>query len=356
MHVQTDDAESAGSERSAASSEDQDSERPMMAAPTSDRLLEQSEIDALLGLGFDDSPNSQPSILALINPGIVTYERLPMLEVVFDRLERMLTSTIRGLTAQSVDVTISAVSAHRFGDYLNAIELPAMIAVSRAVEWDNLVLVLLDGTIIYSIVDVLLGGGQRGAALKVEKRAYTTIETALVERLVKLILADLGAAFSPITQVQFKLERLEINPRFAAIARPGNASVVFRMNVNFETRGGVIEFLVPYASLEPVREVLLQKFLGEKFGRDPIWEGHLASEIAEADVQLDAILEEIELPLRSVLDFEVGTLLQLDVTPDSSLELRCANSPMFKGRMGRRGDRLAIAVDERITPEGSPEP
>jgi len=45
-----------------------------------------------------------------------------------------------------------------------------------------------------------------------------------------------------------------------------------------EDRGGRLELLLPYATLEPVRELLLQQFMGEKFGRDSIWETHLAEE------------------------------------------------------------------------------
>ena len=46
-----------------------------------------------------------------------------------------------------------------------------------------------------------------------------------------------------------------------------------------EDRGGRIELLLPYATLEPIRKMLLQQFMGEKFGRDNIWEGHLATEL-----------------------------------------------------------------------------
>ena len=128
--------------------------------------------------------------------------------------------------------------------------------------------------------------------MRVEGRPYTTIEASLVERLIRLILADLSSAFAPITPVQFRFDRMETNPRFAAIARPGNACVVFKLRIDVQDRGGSVEFLIPYATLEPARDLLLQMFMGEKFGRDPIWEGHLATEIFAADVQLEAVLHE----------------------------------------------------------------
>ncbi len=90
------------------------------------------------------------------------------------------------------------------------------------------------------------------------------------------MLHDLGEAFAPIAAVDFRFERLETNPRFAAITRLSNAAVLARLRIDMEDRGGRLELLLPYATLEPVRELLLQQFMGEKFGRDSIWESHLA--------------------------------------------------------------------------------
>ena len=66
----------------------------------------------------------------------------------------------------------------------------------------------------------------------------------------------------------------------------------FKLRIDLEDRGGTIEFLIPYATLEPARDLLLQMFMGEKFGRDSIWENHLAREIWVTDVELEAVLEE----------------------------------------------------------------
>jgi len=50
-------------------------------------------------------------------------------------------------------------------------------------------------------------------------------------------------------------------------------------------------------------------FMGEKFGRDSIWESHLASELWLTDVDVNAVLDEQMMTLQDVLDFKVGTRL-----------------------------------------------
>ena len=168
-----------------------------------------------------------------------------------------------------------------------------MLAVFKAEEWDNYG---PDGRsispMIYSIVDVLLGGRRGTAAMRIEGRPYTTIERTLVERLIQVVLADLSASFDPLCPVTFRFERLEVNPRFATISRLSNAAVLARLRIDMEDRGGRIELLLPYATLEPVRELLLQQFMGEKFGRDSIWETHLAEELWNTEVELAVVLDE----------------------------------------------------------------
>jgi flagellar motor switch protein FliM len=314
----------------------------------STRVLNQDEIDSLLG--FDeagDEGSDRAGIQAILNSALVSYERLPMLEVVFDRLVRMMTTSLRNFTSDNVEVSLDDILSQRFGDYLNSIPLPAMLTVFKAEEWDNFGLMTVDSSMIYSIVDVLLGGRRGTAAMRVEGRPYTTIERTLVERMIHVVLADLSAAFDPLSPVTFRFDRLETNPRFATISQPSNAAIVARLRIDMEDRGGRLEILIPFATLEPVRELLLQMFMGEKFGRDSIWETHLAEEMWFTEVGLEAVLDTQTMPLSRVLDLKVGSKFLLNATPDSPVILRCGDQPMFVGKMGRRGNNIAIRVDQR---------
>jgi len=332
-----------------------DTAAPTIDAPQGDEgvgtaaILDQNEIDSLLGFGGDEGPGKEQSgIRAIIDSALVSYERLPMLEVVFDRLVRMMSTSLRNFTSDNVEVSIDSITSIRFGDYLNSIPLPAMLSVFKAEEWDNYGLLTIDSALIYSIVDVLLGGRRGTAAMRIEGRPYTTIERNLVERLVSVVLSDLSGAFDPLSPVTFRFDRLETNPRFATIGRPANAAVLARLRVDMEDRGGRLEVLLPYATLEPVREILLQGFLGEKFGRDSIWEAHLAGELWHTTVPIQAILDTVEMPLREVLDWHVGMRIPLTATVDSDVRLVCGDLQMFIGKMGRRAGNIAVQVSEKI--------
>jgi len=310
-----------------------------------ERVLTQDEIDSLLGFSLSDvSLNDNSGIRAIIDSAMVSYERLPMLEIVFDRLVRLMTTSLRNFTSDNVEVSLDRITSVRFGDYLNSIPLPAILAVFKAEEWDNFGLMTVNSSLIYSIIDVLLGGRRGQASARVEGRPYTTIESNLVKRMIEVVLADAELAFKPLSPVKFNIDRMETNPRFAAISRPANAAILVRLRIDMEDRGGELELLLPYATIEPIREVLLQMFMGEKFGRDPIWEGHLATEIGQAEIEVNAVLYEAKLPLRKMMRLEVGDTLMLDLKSDAPVCVRCGHVTLSEGRMGRVGDRVAVRV------------
>lgn len=316
------------------------------------RILNQDEIDSLLGFDDDAGGGEETSgVMALINSAMVNYERLPMLDIVFDRLVRLMSTSLRNLTSDNVEVSLDQVSTVRFGDYMNSIPLPAMLSVFKAEEWDNNGLMVTDSALIYSIVDVLLGGRKGTPAIRVEGRPYTTIETKLVERMVGVTLSDLSSAFDPLSPVSFSLDRMETNPRFATITQSGNACVLARLRIDMGDRGGRMEILIPYATLEPIRELLLQMFMGEKFGRDSIWETHLTHELHKTEVQLQAVLGETTLSLNDVLNWRIGTRVMFNTTVQDDLELRCGNFPMFRGPVGQKQDYLAVRIEGYIPPE-----
>ena len=137
------------------------------ARETSTRVLNQDEIDSLLGFDEEhDESAGQSGIQAILNSASL-YERLPMLEVVFDRLVRLMSTSLRNFT-DNVEVFLDNIASIRFGDYLNSIPLPAMLSVFKAEEWDNYGLITVDSSLIYSIVDVLraAAGERRPCASK----------------------------------------------------------------------------------------------------------------------------------------------------------------------------------------------
>ncbi|WP_222873168.1 hypothetical protein [Hankyongella ginsenosidimutans] len=106
-------------------------ERRQLRGAASGRVLDQDEIDSLLGFDGDADEGARTGIQAIINSSLVSYERLPMLDVIFDRLVRLMTTSLRNFTSDNIEVSLDNITSVRFGDYLNSVPLPAMMGFSR---------------------------------------------------------------------------------------------------------------------------------------------------------------------------------------------------------------------------------
>lgn len=281
---------------------------------------------------------------AVLESNVINHERLPMLEVVCERMVRNFATSMRNLTSDAIEINLDAITSVRFGDFMENQRLPAMFGVFQVKPWESYGVVVVDAALIYAIVDGLLGGRGGTRALPPEGRTFTNIESSLVSRVVQMALDDLARAFEEIAPVAMGLERMELSPRFAAIAEPTNAAAVASYTVLMEGRGGTISILLPYATLEPVRDKLLQRFMGEKAGRDRMWAQHMASELYNTQVTVDVVLGEKMMSLREVRSLEVGQTIAFSHRPDDALQIHCGGIALGRAHIGQRSSNIAIRL------------
>jgi flagellar motor switch protein FliM len=321
---------------------------PKMGA-INDDMFDQDSIDALFGFDSDMPAQPKSGLKAMIESNVISHERLPMLEVVCERMVRSFATSMRNLTSDAIDVSLEEITSTRFGEFMNRVALPAMFGVFQVTEWENYGVVTVDSGLIYAVVDALLGGRKGSRPMRVEGRAFTTIETMLVSKMVQLALDDLSAAFEAIEPVTMVVERMESSPRFAAIAGPSNIAAVATFRVDMEGRGGKFSVLLPYATIEPVRDKLLQRFMGEKLGRDRIWAAHMASELTNTEVTVDVVLGEKLMSLRDVMTLKVGQTIALSHSPNDALQVQCGGVPLGRAHIGQRSSNIAIRMATDIS-------
>jgi len=327
--------------------------QPTGGAPTFDGDFDQAGIDALFGVSDSAAPPKQ-GLKAVIESKIISHERLPMLEVVCERMVRRFATSMRNLTSDAIDVSLEDLSSARFGDFMNGVALPAMIGVFNVEQWENYGIVAVESSLIYAVVDALLGGRRGNGPVRIEGRAFTTIETNLVSRMLALALADLSAAFLPIATVDMRLERVETNPRFAAIAGPTNVAAVATFRVDMEGRGGKFSVVLPYATMEPVRDKLLQRFMGEKIGRKNIWQDHMAAELRKTEVSIDILLGERTMLLGEIRALAIGDTIRLNNSPDDALEVHCGGTQLGLAQIGQRRNNIAVRILSDIARGNNP--
>lgn len=300
----------------------------------------------LLGFDFDGAATVDRSGLrALVNSAFVPHRRLPMLDVIFDRTARLMTTALRQLTDENFEAVLDDVSSTRFADFQQSIAPPVLIAVGRADALDSGFLVACDAPILTASVDALLGGRRRAAAVS-EERAFTAIELAIAQRVFAGLIATLGEAFSVVEAGDFKMQRIETTPRFAVIAQDASVCTLAKFRVRFEGGAGKIAVLIPNMSLEPIRESLSRAFVGEMREAERVWVETLSREVAASRIEIDAVIAERAISLGALGALKRGDTLRFPSAPGAAAELRAGGVTLGAARVGRSGDFAAVKLGE----------
>lgn len=273
-------------------------------------------------------------------------ERLPMMEIGLDRVARALQATLRKYADDKVSVATKAMRDIRFSTYLRENEPPYTFYIARFEVTGAPVLLVTQGDLVQLTIDLLLKSRQ--PAVEIAGRSFTATERILTERMVRMIMNEIGASFQPIAEFNLKMDRTETNPRFLTAVREKDGLLATTITITIGDRKGSIDLLIPHASLEPYKDVLRQQYAGDKFGRDQLWEQHLTQELLVSHVRVTAILDEPTVSLNDVINWQVGSVLPLDITANEPIRLHTGQSAVFFGSMGRHDDRVVVRIDGRL--------
>ncbi|MCB2112902.1 MAG: FliM/FliN family flagellar motor switch protein [Parvularculaceae bacterium] len=318
---------------------------------------EDSPLTELLGFDFSaEDGQDRSGLKALINSAVVSHKRMPMLDVIFDRTARLMSTSLRQLTNENIEVTLDNVSSVRFGEFIQAQSAAGVIGVIHSKSFDGYALLAADSPLVHSVVDLLLGG-RRSSGTGVEGRALTAIELGLAERMLKTLIDDFGEAFAPVADAAFALDRVETTPRFAAIAQDASVCTLAKFKIRLEEMTTRATILVPHAMIEPVREKLLCDFIGESGAADEIWKRRLGAGVSASGVELAAVLADRSMTIGDLRALKIGETLKFAANVGARVELRAGALSVAKGRVGRMGELVAVKIDAALAkPESEMEP
>jgi flagellar motor switch protein FliM len=304
-----------------------------------------SGVADILGFDFGTAETVDRSGLrALVDSALVSHRRLPMLDVIFDRAARLMTTSLRQLADENVEVALDDVASTRFADFQQSLSAPSVIGVARAPALDGHALVAADGAFLLAVVDGLLGGRRASDGLDAGERGFTAIELSIAQRVFEALVENLGDAFRPVMEGGFELQRIETTPRFAAIAQGASVCALAKFRVRFDGRAARAAALIPHATLEPIRKSLAQAFVSEAKSAEKAWRDQLSREISAATVEIDVVIAEEMMPLRALGALGVGETLVFARPTRGVAELRAGGAPIGRGRIGKSGDAAAVEI------------
>jgi flagellar motor switch protein FliM len=211
-------------------------------------------------------------------------------------------------------------------------------------------LMVLETPLAFAFVDTLFGG-TGVSEVRVEGRNFTSIETKMIGKIASIILADLEKAWSDVHKIQMGLVRSEMDPQFAAIARPDDMVIVVEFRVEIEKDSGTLTLCLPYFTIEPIKDKLKHSFQDDTSEVDHALRTSLEERIREADVNLSCTLGRARIRGKELLEMKVDDVIPLDQSIGDSIVVRVEGIGKFKGYPGCCNNKQAIRISERLNKE-----
>lgn len=317
--------------------------------PVSD-ILNQDEIDALLhGVenGAVQTAVAEPTAPGearsydLASQDRIVRGRMPTLEMMNERFARYFRISLFNMLRRTAEIAVGEVRLLKFSEYVHSLFVPTNLNLIRMKPLRGTGLIVIDPKLLFIVVDNFFGGDGRFHA-KIEGREFTPTEMRVVQMLLRLAFQDLREAWTPVLAVDFEYISSEVNPQFANIVSPSEVVVVTRVQVELENGGGELHFTVPYATLEPIRELLVAGIQSDRVEFDERWSAALRDEVQGVRIGLSCTLAERELSLRELITLVPGDIIPVDI-PDSVIAL-VEGVPVFDCEFGVHDGHNALRV------------
>lgn len=317
-------------------------------------ILSQDEIDALLhGVGDGSVATQDPQVhdgqarpYDLTSQERIIRGRMPTLEMINERFARYFRTTLFNFLRRTPEISVGGVQTVKFSQYVHGLLVPTSLNLVRVRPLRGTGLVVFDPKLVFTLVDNFFGGDGRFYT-KIEGRDFTLTERRVIQMILAQTLKDFAEAWLPVAKLSIEFVNHEMNPQFANIVSPTEVVVVNSFHVELEGGGGDIHLTLPYAMIEPLRELLQAGMQSDRQEMDERWPASLAAEIKEAKVELRAVLAETELTLGDVMGLKAGDVIAID--PPRHVTARVEGVPVFRAQYGVSRGSSALKIVSRIS-------
>ncbi|MEZ5644583.1 MAG: flagellar motor switch protein FliM [Burkholderiaceae bacterium] len=319
----------------------------------SDSLLSQDEIDALLEgvtgesqkLAKEDIPVGAIRDYNLASQERIVRGRMPTMEVVNERFSRNLRLGLFNFIRRSPEISVGAVQVQKYNAFLRELVVPTNFNIMAIRPLRGNGLVVCEPTLLFGVIDSLFGGNGKFHT-RIEGRDFSATEQRVITRLVDVVAEEYKKAWVGVYPLELVYQRSEMQPQFATIATPSEIVVSTSFTLEIGDLTGSLHICIPYATLEPIRDVLYSSVQGDAIEVDRRWVKVLSHEIQAAELTMVAELARTDATVEQLLAMQVGDFIELDRHP--TIQAHIEGVPVFECQYGTNKGKYALRIQRGL--------
>jgi flagellar motor switch protein FliM len=268
------------------------------------------------------------------------------MEIINERFARNIRIGLFNFIRKSPEISIGGVRVQKYSAFLREIVVPTNFNIVSVRPLRGSGLMVCDPTLVFAVIDALFGGSGKYHQ-RIEGRDFSPTEQRVIMRLVDVITAEYKKAWAGIYPLELEYQRSEMQPQFANIATPSEIVVSSAFTLEIGETTGTIHLCIPYATLEPIRDVLYSTIQGDSNEPDRRWVNLMKQQIQAAEVDLVAELARAPATVEQLLAFQPGDFIELDIKP--VIQANVAGVPVFDCHYGTSNGKYALKIDQLLT-------
>jgi flagellar motor switch protein FliM len=227
--------------------------------------------------------------------------------------------------------------------------MPTCMSVLRFNALRGSALLVIESKLAYALVDSFFGGDDRPYT-KIEGKDFTPIELSIVRKVVELAIDDLENAWASVEKIDCSFVRTEVNPQFVGIVPPTDVVIASTFDVELENANGTITLVIPYSTIEPIKQKLSTGFQVESDQTDKkLWTAVLQEQLLETKVDVHVELGQTEVTLNELMKLKPGDVITLDQDANGEFDIQIEDTKKFKAFYGISHGSVAVQVTRKIT-------
>ena len=318
------------------------------------QILSQDEVDALLQgitgesqkLEQEEAPKEGVRDYDLASQERIVRGRMPTMEIINERFARNIRIGLFNFIRRSPEISIGGIKVQKYSAFLREIVVPTNFNIVSVRPLRGSGLIVCDPTLVFAVIDALFGGGGKYHT-RIEGRDFSPTEQRIITRLVDVVTVEYAKAWRGVYPLELEYQRSEMQPQFANIATPSEIVVATSFTLEIGDTTGTIHFCIPYATLEPIRDVLYSTMQGDATEPDRRWVNLMKQQIQSAEVDLVAELANAPATVEQLLAFKPGDFIELDLNPQ--IIAKIAGVPVLECHYGTSNGKYALKVDQLLS-------
>lgn len=322
------------------------------------QVLSQDEVDALLSavnddadLGeetdFDDDYGDEESenvqAYDLTNQDRVIRGRMPILEIIYERFIRSFRVSLSNSLRKISTISMISTDLLKFGEFINTLPIPSCMCIMRFNELRGPALLVFESKLAYAIIDSYFGGTDRPFT-KIEGKEFTPIELSFMKRVMDMAIDDLEEAWAPVHKIDAQYNRTEINPQFVGVVPPSDVIITTTFEVEFESASGTIMVVIPYSTIEPIKQKLSSSYQTENDTIDSLWTQSMQEHVQDTDATAIVKLGDTSISIGDLVSLQIGDIIPLSQEVSGELPLEIEGIQKMKCLAGEHKGNRAVQI------------